>query len=552
MSRTRTLTAGLAVAALLLTAVPAGAATEIFAAESSSAGVTVSLAGNEVLEAAGTYAAVVPGEALAIAIPAAVAGTPIGDREAASDGDAVFDPEDDADRCLAAVPPPLDAVLGARVACGDAYAEGGVPAAAATAGVGQLNLLDLDAEDLDAVLDLIATLPLDELLAAVEEELLAELLVAFEDVRAECVDALTALGSVLLDDLIAALADASPDEIADILAPLGGILETLDAELPTACDVLLDLAELLVDGDLIGSITDGDILDALAGAEGVLSITLIETASDAVRDGDDVLADAGPADGGAIAIVVDIPLLDELIADLLADVLGPVVEAIGELLEPVAAIVEDIPELGPILADLLTSGSLGALLEGPLLAIGIAPGEAFAEGDLSTGETDGESSPSLVELGGTLFELPILAGLDDAINELAATLDSTLLAALRDSPLADIVAIELLPGSVEDAEIGELAGTLATSGTASVEVLGALADAADGPLLAVDVAPAMAGVGLGVIDTTDPVTPPPVVPPGPDPVTPTPAPAPLPVTGGGAALLGLAALGAAAALRRRD
>lgn len=210
MSRTRTLTAGLAVAALLLTAVPAGAATEIFAAESSSAGVTVSLAGNEVLEAAGTYAAVVPGEALAIAIPAAVAGTPIGDREAASDGDAVFDPEDDADRCLAAVPPPLDAVLGARVACGDAYAEGGVPAAAATAGVGQLNLLDLDAEDLDAVLDLIATLPLDELLAAVEEELLAELLVAFEDVRAECVDALTALGSVLLDDLIAALADASP------------------------------------------------------------------------------------------------------------------------------------------------------------------------------------------------------------------------------------------------------------------------------------------------------------------------------------------------------
>lgn len=545
MSRTRTLTAGLAVAALMLTAVPAGAATETFAAEASSAGVTVSLAGNELLEAAGTFAAVVPGEGLAIAIPAAVAGTPIGDREAASDGDAVFDPTDADDRCLADVPAPLNAILGAGVACADAYAEGDVPAASATAGVGELNLLDLDSGDLDAVLDVLATLPLDDLLEPIEAQLLAPLNEAFGELREECANVLSLGG--LLDPIVDPIRDASPETI-------GALLDALELVLPTVCDLLLDVVDVLTGGDLIDSITSGDILDALSGAEGVLSITLIETGSDAVRDGDDVLAEAGPADGGAIAIVVDIPLLDELLEGLLLDVLTPVIEELQGLLEPVTDLVNEVPEVGPIVAGLLTSGSLGALLDDPLLSIGIAPGEAFAEGDLSTGETDGEASPALVELGGSLFALPILAGLDDAINELAATLDSTLLAALRDSPLVDIVSIELLPASVVDAEVGELDGTLATSGTASVEVLGALADAAGGPLVAVDVAPALAGVGLGVLDETEPtptpVTPTPVVPSGPDPTTP--APAPLPVTGGGAALLGLAALGAAAALRRRD
>jgi hypothetical protein len=545
VSRTRTLTAGLAVAALLVTAVPASAATTTFAAEASSDGLTVSLAGNELLEAAGTFASAVPGEALAVAIPVAIGGTPIGEREAASDGPAVFDPAEGEDACLAEVPEPLASLLGAGVACADAYAEGDIPAAGATAGVGQLNVLQLDGADLGPINELLATLPLDDLLEVVEGQLLAQLSEAFGDVRTECIAALQPLNIAgLLDPVLEPLADASPEEIA-------ALLETLDTLLvgavPLACEILGDIADVLLGGDLFEAITSGDILAQLAGAEGVLSITLIETASDVARDGDDVVAVAGPAEGGAIRVVVDIPLLDELIGDLLEGAIAPVLAALTDLLAPVADAVEPLPEVGPIVADLLTSGSLGALLEGPLLSVGIAPGEAFAEGDLSTGETGGVASPALAEFGGTLFELPVLEGLDDALNAIAQSLDDNLLAALRDSELADVVSVELLPGSVEDAEVGGLSGTQATSGTASLELLGVITETAGGPLLAVDVAPALAGVGIGTVtDTTTPVEPS-----GPDATPVTPTPEQLPVTGGGAALLGLAALGAAAALRRR-
>jgi hypothetical protein len=225
VSRTRRLTVGVAVLALLGAAVPAGAATDSFAAEAASAGLTLSLAGNDVLEVGSTFAAVVPGEALALGVPVALGGTPIGEREATSDGAEVADPADPADRCLAAVPAPLDAFLGAGAACADAVAEGDQPFAAAAAGLAEANVLSLEGEVLEPLADLIATLPLGELVDAVEEQLLGQLDEAFGDVRVECLDALAPLNvGELLDPVLGPLEDAAPDEVAALLATLDDLL----------------------------------------------------------------------------------------------------------------------------------------------------------------------------------------------------------------------------------------------------------------------------------------------------------------------------------------
>jgi MYXO-CTERM domain-containing protein len=228
-------------------------------------------------------------------------------------------------------------------------------------------------------------------------------------------------------------------------------------------------------------------------------------------------------------------------------VIGPVLVELTALLAPVADAVTAIPELGPIVAELLTSGDVADLLDGPLLSIGVAPGTAAVSGDLATGDLEGSADAALVDLDGALFSLPVLAGLDDALDELGGLLDSEVLAELRASPLERRRVGDAARGDVEDGEVAGLEGILATSGAASVELLGALEAEVGGALLELDVAPASAGVGLSV----------PVEPSGPEPTpvrghpdAPSPTPASLPVTGGGAALVGLLALGAAAALRR--
>jgi MYXO-CTERM domain-containing protein len=541
VSRTRRLTVGVAVLALLGAAVPAGASTDSYAAEAASAGLALSLAGNDVLEIGSTFASVVPGEALALAIPVALGGTPIGGREASSEGAEVADPADPAERCLAAVPAPLDALVGAGAACADAVAEGDQPFAAAAAGLAEANVLSLEGEVLEPLAELIATLPLTELVDAVEDQLLEQLEGAFGDVRAACLEALAPLNvGGLLDPVLGPLQEAAPDEVAALLATLDGLLA---GAVPAACEVLGELADLLLDGDLLGSVASGALLEQLTGAAGVLDVSLLETEAVAGVEDDEVLAVAGPGDG-IVEITVDVPLLDELLGDLLGAVIGPVLVELTALLAPVADAVTAIPELGPVVAELLTSGEVADLLEGPLLSIGVAPGSAAVSGDLTTGDLEGVADAALVDLGGALFSLPVLAGLDDALNELGGLLDETVLAELRASPLREVVSVTLLEEDVEDGEVGGLEGLVATSGAASVELLGALEAEAGAPLLELDVAPASAGVGLTV----------PVEPSGPDPTpaTPSPTPASLPVTGGGAAFVGLLALGAAAALRRRD
>lgn len=586
MARIRTMTIGVAVAAFLAAGVPAGAADTTFAAQAESAGLTLDIAGNDALDVAATGAAIVPDEARATAVPVALGGTPAGERDVTSDGALVTDPGAGEDRCLGAIPAPLSSLVGAGLACSDVSAEGDAPAASATAGVAELSVLDLEGAELGALTDVLATLPLDDVLAAIQEQLDGELVVILDEVGDQCVDALELLnlegdggdldpGSLdevldvlgdddggLINDIEDALLDplgslastsstsAAADPLTDLIGELTGVLDGVTGTLPLACEVLEDLTGALADGDLVAVLTSGDLTDALAGAEGTLSVTLLETESTTSSDGDTVDAASGPAEGGAVEITVDIPLLDELLGDVLEEAVAPVLTELQELLSPLGDAAVDVPVVGELVTPLLDQGTIGDLVDGPLLQVGVEPGSATATGDLATEVTGGDATPAVVALDGTLFALPVLAGLDDALNDTSRALDDTLLSQLRDTPLVDLVSVTLLPEEVVDAELAGLGGTRATGGTASVQVLSALGD----PLIDLESAPATAAVGVGPADTSTPVTPSQPTDPN-APATPNQPSSPtgeqLPVTGGGAALLGLAALGAAASLRRR-
>jgi hypothetical protein len=540
VSRTRTLTVGVALAALVATAVPAGAATDTFATEAASAGISLSIAGEDALDVGSTFASAVPGQALGIATPAALGGEGFGERVAESDGPDVFDPEEGADRCEAEAPAEFSDLLSGGLACADAFASGAEPAATATAGLGEGSLLELDGQVGEGLAELIATLPLDQIVAELEDNLLGELEPAFGELVAGCETALgeEGLGGPL-GEVLGGLEEGLPDDFGPLLEALDGF----EGDLPLVCDALGELAELLAGEDsLLGTITDEQVVDLLTGQDGLISITFLETDAGVGADETEVVAVAGPADG-TMQIALDIPLLGALFGELLDAALEPVLERVQAILGPVGEGVREIPEFGPIIADLVASGETGVLLDGPLLDVAVAPGEAAVIGERATGDLEGAAEPALVELDGALFDLPVLAGLDDLLDDVARELDDQLLAELRDSPLGDLVAVELLVGDVEEDEIGGLPGLRATSGTASVQVLGVIEEETGGALFDLDVAPATAGVGFGEI------APPAEEQPGP-PTQPAQS-GTLPVTGGGAALVGLLALGAAAALRRR-
>lgn len=542
MSRTRTLTVGVALAALVATAVPAGAATDTFAAEAASAGVSLTIAGEDALDVGSTFASGIPGQALAIATPAALGGEGFGEREAESDGPEVYDPEEGEDRCEGEAPEEFGDLIAGGLACADAFASGAEPAATATAGLGEGNLLELEGEVGEGLAELIATLPLDQIVAELEDNLISELEPAFDELLDGCIEALGEenIGGAL-DDVIEELEDGFPEDFG----PIFDSIETLlGDDVPTACTVLDEATELLSGEDtLLGTITDEQVVEQLTGEEGLISISLLETEAGIGADDVEVVAMAGPVDGGATQITLDIPLLEDLLGDLLRAVLEPVLGSLEELLDPVADAAAQIPEIGPLVADLLSSGDAALLLDGPLLDVGVTPGSAAVVGELATGDLEGAAEPALVRLDGALFELPVLEGLDEALDEAARELDDQLLSQVRDSPLGDLVSVELLVGDVEEDEVGDLPGLRATSGTASVQVLGVVEEDAGGALFDLDVAAATAGVGLD--EESEPA--------GADPEPPPsePAPGTLPVTGGGAALVGLLALGAAALLRRK-
>ncbi|MTV24258.1 hypothetical protein FTX61_02295 [Nitriliruptoraceae bacterium ZYF776] len=563
MSLLRKLTAGLAAFAVVAVAAPAAAAPDdAFVADADGGALTLRLAGFDVLELAGTSATVAPGEASASTTPLAIGGRALGGRSVTSEGTAVAD-----EGCLASVPSPLDALLTADLACSSVTADGSVPVATAEAAAVELAVLDLSGAQLGALGDLLDSLGvvglLNTLLDPLSDAVLGPVLDPVVDVlRTECADGLTGLltsvpilGDLLLEPLIRNLLAVDDAALAGVLGQIVGLLDGVTgAVLPLACGVLADVVDLVASGLDLDAITEGELLGALTGTDGLVTVSLLETTAEAGRDGDVVSAAAGPGEGGAIVISVSIPLLEDVLGQLLTSTLTPLLDVLAPVLDLLGSALQPLPLLGPIVADLLDTSALAGLLDGPLLEVGVAPGGAAVEADLAAEEITGQASPALVSLDGVLFSLPILSGLDAALDEVAGVLDSALLGQLRNTPLVNLVDVGLVEGEVDEEDVDGLPGLRATAGTARVELLAVLGD----PLLALELAPSTAVVAAGPVDEPgEPADPDdggtPVVPSGPDATTPVPTRTPsLPVTGGGAALLGLGAIAAAVALRRRS
>jgi hypothetical protein len=540
-----------------------------------------------VLDLATTSAAVTPGEAAAVAVPGAVAGEGIGDLEAVSNGPVVAE-----EACAGAIPAPLSSIIALEGFCGEVVADGSGPQASATAGVLGAGVLDLGSAELGELQALLTQLGLADLLTQVSSPIVDDLLgtlaaeagdqclavlgTDLEGLPLSDLDGLDGLLGTLpgaeelltdpgatLGDLVgtiggtlglASAQSASSVQAATVdLALLDGLLDLLDdledTLVPTVCGLLQDLVDLL-DGTLL-TVTTADLSAALGDLTGVATVQLLETISEAGADGDEVVAFAGPT--GAASVTVDLPLLDEVLGDLLDDLLGELLGSLDGALTPVLAALPLPNELTVVVdqltAQILDTGALAGLLDGPLLDVTVTPGAAEVLYTAGAAGFEATASAVLVELDGAVFSLPVLDELDGLLDTVARELDSDLLAALRDTPLVDVVSVTLLQGSIdEDADVLDLPGVEATSGAALVTILGA----AEGGI-ALDVATAAAAVGAGVVapgdgpGDDDEVT---TAGPDPDPAAPS-GEDPLPVTGGGAAMLGLAAIGAAAALRRR-
>jgi hypothetical protein len=573
--------AGFAAATLLLAAVPASASGDTFAATADAGGLSVVIAGELLLDVGITSAGMEPdGAAAALGIPGALGGEGFGAREAVSEGALMEDAG-----CEAELPGELGAFLRADAFCAEAVAHADDGYAFADAGAADVVLIEADADDLAPLLDLLDQLGLDAalqdvldgldeqlvqaidtLLASFETETLAE----FDALVTGCTDALRLLEVAGLAELIDDLEDASPEQIADALEPIEALIGSL-LDLPEACAVLLVQAELIsellvlldgVDVTPLFAELDGSLRELLATEGGIAGVELLSTGS--FVGADDEVVEAAAAAEGTVSLFVDLDLLGG-VEELAGDVLDVATAELGDLqdalagaaagLELEAPALPGVVDVGTVLADLLGSELLVRLAEGgqdrePLLEVIVTPGGSLVSYDRSTGGFAGEVEPVIVELGGMLFSLPGLEDVDGAVDQLGGVLDAELLAGLDASPLGDVISVRLLAASVdEDADVLGLPGVEATSEVVMVSLLGAIGE---DPLLDVHVAEATAAVGVG--ETGDVIVPgdDDAVTPGPDPVPAAPGGKdPLPVTGGSAALLGLAAIGAAAALRRR-
>jgi hypothetical protein len=542
MSRTRSLLVGLVAMSLLVLGAPVSAQTaptETFFAESGAEGVAISVMGSSVLDLSTTAAAATGDEAAALAIPAAIADNPAGERLAESDGETVRDPDDPADACEIAVPEQISAVLDVGVLCGEAEATGNLPDAWAEASVGDVELLPLGAEALAELSDLLVELGVEDLLQeivdAVGDQVTNQL---FDELLAGCETALEELSSEVVDPLLGGLEpvlDGLSDADEDLATLLATAAELLGDDLPEICAALIEFLDL--DDETISGLLDLESLAAALLAEGqaLLGVQLLGTASEAWADDASIEAWAGgSAADAAVGLSLSLAGLGDVLEGLVEDALG---DLLGTLEEIVAGtpLADTLPTVDELVAQVFSDENpLTALLSDDLLSVSIAPGEAVVSYDRDAEEFDGDATAAIVTLGGPLLQL------SDAVNDLVGTVDEALLSELRDSPLADLIEVSLLSENVEEDEVGGLPGLRATSGVASVTLLGA----AEGGI-EVDVMASMAGVGH---DTTDPVVP---AGPDPEPVEPE-EEQPLPVTGGAGLLLGLLALGGVTALRRRD
>lgn len=556
MSRIRRPFVGLVAVALVLIAAPVSAddapADEVFVAQAAADGASLTVLGQDVLDVSSTAAGATVGEAAAAAVPAGIAGTPVGERTASSQGATVRDPADEADVCAIAVPAPVSSILDLGVLCAEAEATGDVPAAAAEASAGEVGVLDLDDAALGELAGLLDALGVEAVLAqlsaAVGDELTEEvfdgLVEGCQTVLGDLEDEGGLIGGIVgellgvLDDVLAALGDATTDDLAE----LAGLLDDLDAELQDGLPSLCDALATLIDGGLPEVDELGSLTDAVLGeGQALLEVQLLGTASEVDADDDTVLAraDGGSADT-AVGLTLSLGGLDAALESVLEGGLDGLLGTLESTVEgtPLAG---ELPGLSDLVDEVLgQSDLLGTLLGEDLLSIAVTPGDAEVVLDRAAGTFTSSATAAVVELGG-----PLLA-VSDALNDLVGTVDESLLGLLRDSPLADLVSVSLVSEETGDEDVNGLPGHRATSGAANVTLLGAV----EGGIV-VDVVAATAAVGHDALDPVETAGP------DPEPVGDEPDEEPdeeeptLPATGGGGLLLGLLALGGMTALRRR-
>lgn len=519
--------ASLALAAISLPAAAQG--TEQEAAADASAGVVrVTAVGSGLLAVGESAASLRDDAATGTATGLLVADNGLGEANAVSTGPAVADPEE-GDGCEVPVDA-LSGVLDLGLVCGTAAAHLDGGTATATAGAGEAQVLTLDLTG--GVIGQIETTLLDDLGLAeqLDEQIGAALRGLVDPLADEC--------DIQVAELLADAPLLGELPLDQLTGPLDDIVDQLEGQLPVVCELLQTIVDVLAGEG--GVISGGGLSGVLDGTAGVIELTLLQTTSSVEADGTTVSADARP--NGAVELSVNLPLGDAL-QEGLEDILTSLTEGLlGELGAPVhdeLGLSPDDPA-GDLAAQILGAEGISGLLDGQLLGVTLTPGRAAASvAQSSGGVNEVVAEPAIVALGGSIFELPPLADLDATLNDVAGQLDESLLAALRDSPLADLVSVTLLPASTDTtATVAGLPGATASSGAATVELLAV----ADGGIV-VEVSPATAAAGAAERVGQAPDAPP---------AAPKPQPDPLPRTGGGLALAGVLALAGAAALRRRS
>ena len=440
---------------------------------------------------------------------------------AAADGESVSDGESCGTDGL---PAEVTAIVSAACSTSTAAIAGGLPTASASATGLDLSLDGADiAILLDTILATIDEAGLGTALAEVEGQVLDPVQTALADA---CLAGAAALQPVFggASDLLAEVERNAEENL-----PID--LTTLDPSDP--CVVLLDLTS---NPPIIGS--PANVIDTLRErlAAALSDATIIGATLGASDSATATTADAVTADASALGVEVRLPALD--VAGTLVETLtGLVDELLTEVSDRVADVEFEEPAL-PGLSDLVDTleasipAEATALLADtePLLTVTGGLSDASVSLDRGTGETtpSGSQAPLQVTLSAAFetFLETLLAG-NDVPNPITVPEgDSQTIAA--GTPLESTFAVGAV--TTEDVEVEGLAGTRVTASGVDITLLKGLEG----------------GIGLGVAGASAEVVgaaaAPPAVPQGgPD----------LPTTGGGLALLGLATLGGAAALRRR-
>ncbi|MFP5309480.1 MAG: hypothetical protein ACLGIR_07875 [Actinomycetes bacterium] len=419
----------------------------------------------------------------------------------------------------------LDIGLGCTVAEGDVAD----PSATATATLAGVSLNG----------DLVPAL-VDALLVPIEEQVLAALDEAagqvagatgtvtqpvIEQLQPACFQALEAITGPATDGIgpvIDQINDNLPGELSGPAETISDSFVQNAEQLPGACAALFDLVLTPPSiADLSAEIR-GLLADALADRD-LLALTVGDSTSTVGPDGADWAADAQaatvtltlPSLADLVGILEGISI--ELVEGVIDEVAGTVLGLEGIAVPALADVIDPVLEALPIaLPDLLTSTD-------PLLTLQVLPGVASVSVPTGGGTAVRSADAALVratvaEALGELFgqdELEVSVSPGDSVTLFEGTpLESTLAS-------GDVEEFDETSGSITLAGVRTAAADLAlfTGLEGGVEIVAGAVEAA-------------AGVGSFTAG-------------GPDPE------GELPVTGGGAALAGLALLGSAAALRRR-